>query len=344
MERCKYKLAIVEDNPVHFRVPIYKEMAKNKKIDFDVYFGTINDLSDRYRFETRGDKGFNIKLDGFEYSVLKNYYSFKERLPPKGLWNFGIVSELIENKYDAVIIYGYSSLLKKLAYVGAILSGTPIIFREEIDEVAQHGIKRFLKMIFYKFLFKVPRAFLYSYTKNRNFYESFGVSNDKLFLHPVAVDNKLYQSFAKKMRKKDIRKSMGIPGASNVFLCVGTIDKRKDSFNVLRAFKSLNDENNYLICLGDGPQKKELQYYVKNNGMKNVKFFDFKSDVDAVARIYSVADVFVIASVSDPSPKVLNEAMNFSLAIVASDGVGTAMIWLKMVKMVLFMRVVILIS
>ena len=327
-KHSKYKIAIMEDNPVHYRLPIHRAIAKNKKINITVYFCTTNDSSERYRYETSSKKGLGLKLYGFNYILLKNYYPFKEKIISGGswggLWNFGIVTELIKNKYDAVIIYGYSSFSKKLAYLGAKLSGTPIIFREAITESTGGKIKRVWKKIFYTLLFKIPDVFLYSCTENKEFYQKFGVPEKKLIRHPCSVDNKFYGELSRKIKKKNIRKKLGIPIDANVFLSVGTIDKRKFSFATLKAFEPLAQKNNYLIFLGEGPEKEKLQKCIEDKKISNVMFFKFKSNHEKVAEFYSVADVYVIASTGDPEPKALNEAMNFPVAVIASTGVGTA--------------------
>jgi len=320
----KYKVAVVDDNPIHFRVPLHRKFFENKQIDSVVYFFTMDDCSKRYQYETKKNNGFNLDLSGFEYRLLRNYCPFTKKLPPYRLWNFGIIWEIVNGNYDAVILYGYSSFGKKLAYLGALLSGTPVIFREEINEISGGKLKVFFKKFLYKILFKIPQAFLCSYTKNKKFYESFGVLSEKLFLHPCAVDNKLYRELAKGVDKKKVRKKLRIPEDANVFLSVGTIDARKNSFGLLKAFEKLGGDKNYLIYLGEGLDKKKIQRYIEDNRVENVKFFKFEHNYDKVAEYYSVADIFVIASVSDPSPKALNEAMNFSLPVIVSDGVGTA--------------------
>jgi glycosyltransferase involved in cell wall biosynthesis len=319
----KYKLAILETNPVHYRTPIYKKLTKHPKIDLMVYF--CSDVGPKEFFVPKFGKKVKFETEmKFNRKFLRNYYPLKERFLPKGLWNFSIVKELIKNKYDAIIIYGYSSLSNKLSYIAAKLSRTPIIFREEINEMAPGRIKPFLKGIVYRRLFKIPDAFLCSYTKNKEFYQSFDVPTRKLFMHPCAVDNKLYQKLAKKTNKQKARKKLKIPKSANVFLSVGEIHQRKGLFKTLKAFEMLKDKNNYLIFLGEGSEKGKLQKYTKNKQIKNVKFFSFKSKTKELAEFYSAADVFIVASLSDPSPKTLNEAMNFSLPVIVSNKVGTA--------------------
>ena len=72
MKKQKYRLAIVEDNPVHYRVPIYKEMAKNPRIDETVYFFTKDTGSKRYMNNYKKDKEIKIDIKGFKYKFIKN--------------------------------------------------------------------------------------------------------------------------------------------------------------------------------------------------------------------------------------------------------------------------------
>ena len=79
----------------------------------------------------------------------------------------------------------------------------------------------------------------------------------------------------------------------------------------------------YLVFVGDGPLRKKMEKYIADNKLERVVITGFKNQSE-IPKMYSIADIFVLPSEFDPSPKVINEAMNFSLPIIVTTGVGTA--------------------
>ena len=71
------------------------------------------------------------------------------------------------------------------------------------------------------------------------------------------------------------------------------------------------------------PRSTLFPYTTLFRSLDNVYFLGFKNQSE-LSPLYYIADVFVLPSEFDPSPKVINEAMNFSLPIITTKGVGTS--------------------
>jgi len=321
----KYRLAVLDFAPCNYRLPLFEKLAKNQKINLFVYFCSNNGVKGGSYDPETGEEFFweNI-VKGFEYKFLNEINSGKI-LRIKGY--FEIIKDILLKRYEAIIIYSYSSFTHKIAIIISWISRTPVIFRDEIHEVRGGLFKKNIKKIIYKFLFKIPKAFLYSYSKNRKFYEKFGVKNEKLFFHPCAVDNEFFKNEANKFKnsKDKIKKEIGIEKDSKVILFVGRISPRKRVFDILKSYGKINGvKNKTLLFIGPaGNEKERLERYTLKKNIKNVIFLGFKKTSE-ISKFYSIADLFVVASEYDPSPKVLNEAMNFSLPVIVSDKAGTA--------------------
>jgi glycosyltransferase involved in cell wall biosynthesis len=171
-------------------------------------------------------------------------------------------------------------------------------------------------------------ACLYSCEATAEYYRNFGVSNKDLFFCPCAVDNDRFKSYADELlpRRLELRSQYGIPNDAVVFLFTGRLVSRKRPMDIIAAFEHL--KSNYrskawMVFVGDGIEEKKLKDYSKRRNLKNVCFMGFRDQLE-ISKFYSLADVFVLSSDFDPSPKSLNEAMNFSLPVIASDMVGTA--------------------
>ena len=65
-----------------------------------------------------------------------------------------------------------------------------------------------------------------------------------------------------------------------------------------------------------------MEEYSKRHHIKAI-FTGFVNQTE-ISKYYSISDLNVVISDYDPSPKAMNEAMNFKLPIIVTDVVGTA--------------------
>ena len=324
----KHKIAFLISHPTQYHSPLFRELAKNPAVDLTVYFCSKSGLEEHF------DPGFG-QIYKWDIPLLEGYkYVFLKNISPKPAFNFfgqihpGIIKELKEKKYDALISHGYTALTYWLAFLGCWLTRTPLILKGESDlSRKSSAIKKIFKRIILKPLFRRASAFLYSYNLNKEFFRFYGAQEEKLFFCPSAVDNNFFRECYEdlKSKKAQIKKDLGIKNTSlpNV-LFVGKFIPRKRAVDILEAAKLLSGKVDFNILLvGDGREKEKLIDFVKKNDLDNVYFAGFKNQTE-LPKFYSIADVFVLPSEYDPSPKALNEAMNFELPAIVSDGVKTA--------------------
>ncbi len=326
-----YKIAILASHPVQYQVPIFRNLSKHPKIDLIVYFCS--------NFGVRKadfDPGFGKKikwdvdlLSGYKYKFLKNYSLSALSVGTLGpsffnLINMGIIKELLKEKYDAILIHGYTTLTNWFSFLFAWITKTPIIIRGETDFLKEGSFfNYFIKKLLLSPLFKKIDAFMYSYIKNKEFFMNYGVSEKKLFFLPCAVDNSFFEKKVNRNSLK-IKNKLKISENSLILLFVAKLIPRKRPMDLIKAFEYLNKkENIVLMFVGDGPEREKIERYVKDKNLKNIHFVGFKNQ-SKLPKYYSIADVFVLCSEHDPSPKAMNEAMASKLPIIATDKVGTA--------------------
>ena len=328
----KYKLAILTAHPIQYQAPLFRKLSENPKIDLTVYFNW-NFGVDKPSY----DSGFGkeIKwdipvLEGYNFNFLKNY-SFK---PSSNFWgqiNFGIISEIIKGKYDAIIIFGWNSFSNWLAFLTAFIIKTSVILRAESplnQEILKAGWKLKFKKIILGTLFKFISGFLYIGEENRKFYQFYGVPENKLFFAPYAVDNDRFIKEATSDKRQAIRNKLGMGKKDIVVLFVGKLIGKKRPIDLLKAYKNLENiktqehKSIHLIFVGDGALRPELEKYAEENNFKNVHFVGFKNQTE-LPEYYSIADIFVLPSgLGETWGLVVNEAMCFGLSIIVSDKVG----------------------
>ena len=104
----------------------------------------------------------------------------------------------------------------------------------------------------------------------------------------------------------------------------------KNQRTVIKALEKMKKADIYYVMCGIGPEKEELEQYVKEHHLeKNIQFAGFRSDVH---EILQCADCFVLSSFREGLSVALMEAMAEGLPVVCSrirgnvdlieDGVG----------------------
>lgn len=110
-----------------------------------------------------------------------------------------------------------------------------------------------------------------------------------------------------------------------IVLFVGTLNPVKGVKYLIEAFKeiNLNVPKTRLLLVGDGPERRNLEDIVNDNGLQEKINFIGRVGNDDVPKYMSIADVFVLPSLSESFGMVNLEAMACGLPIVATrvDGV-----------------------
>ena len=97
----------------------------------------------------------------------------------------------------------------------------------------------------------------------------------------------------------------------------------KRPLDLLEAFKMLNNPDYLLIFVGEGKLRKQMEDYVKQNGLQNVLLTGFVNQ-SQISKYYAIANVFVMCSEMETWGLSLNEAMNFELPVVISSTCGSS--------------------
>lgn len=315
-----YNIAILSSHPIQYKAPLFKAISNNSNISLIVYFqNKIGINTSIYDKDLKKDIKWDIPLlEGYDYEFLNN--------------KFSIFKKLLQSRHDCILISSYSKLSSWLAFLAAYLSGTKIIFRGEADPLQKKSAFKsvFKKITITPFLKNID-AILYSFELNKQYYKNFGVPEEKLFFFPCAVDTERFQntlSDFKKERNK-LRQGFGIKENDFVIGFTGKLIKRKRPFDLLKSFRNINKKdlsiegNIHLLYVGSGKLENNLKSFVEEKNIKNVHFAGFKNQSE-LPYYYNIMDLFVLPSKKDPSPKVLNEAMSFSLPIITTNKVGTA--------------------
>lgn len=110
-----------------------------------------------------------------------------------------------------------------------------------------------------------------------------------------------------------LREELLIPQDVPLVLAVARLSSEKNLAMLFGVLQTLSDA--WLVLVGDGPQRKNLEIAAHEAGVLNrVRFVGFRSDVE---RFYRIADVFVLPSLYEGFGQVLVEAMASGVPCVA---------------------------
>ena len=115
--------------------------------------------------------------------------------------------------------------------------------------------------------------------------------------------------------KINIRKKYFI-GKKTLFIYVGRLAKIKNPLFMVKSWKEIKNKNLFFLIIGDGPLRKQIEFYIKKNKLKNIKLAGFVSDLE-LKSIYSSADVLIHYSKYESFGLSILEGMAYGLPVIA---------------------------
>ncbi len=307
-------------------------MSKDPGISLKVIY-----LSDETITGYRDDQfGVTVKWDiplllGYDFLFLKNH-SWKPSLKNGffGLINFGLLRELKKAEKDAIVIvhgWGYFSLV--FAVCTAKIFGFRVGLRGESPlkhEDLNFSVKGIFRFLFFKIvLLPFVDKFFFIGNQNRMFYKKWGVRDSDLFFTPYSVDNARFRNefLRYKDKKKALREMYNIHENAFIILFSGKYISKKRPLDILQAINRLKGRNLFLIMMGEGELRSEMEKYIHENHINCYVLLTGFINQTEVSKFYALADVFVMCSERGETWGLsVNEAMNFNLPLIISDQTG----------------------
>jgi glycosyltransferase involved in cell wall biosynthesis len=322
-----FRLAILAPHVIQYQAPLFRMLARQPEIELSVFF-----CSD-WGAQSYHDEGFGQEvkwdvplLEGYRFEFLANWSMRPNSSRFWGRINPRIIQLLRHRKFDAIWVHGWARLTDWIAMLGAFILRVPVLIRGESNLLpVLPPWKSALKRIVLRNLFRRTSAFLAIGRYNAEFYSAYGVPKEKIYMVPYAVNNDFFLSQADRLAdgKGKLKQDLGIAPELPVVLYSGKLIEKKRPLDLIKAFEYVSGtQKAVLVCVGAGPLERELKQYAEAKHLP-VVFAGFRNQTE-LPKWFAIADVFVLPSGDEPWGLVVNEAMCFSLPIVASDQVGAA--------------------
>lgn len=290
------KILYIVNVAAPYRVDFFNELGKN--VDLTVFF-------ERSQVANREENWYKNDFKNFKSIVNTSNSSIK---------GFYILIKLIvENQYDEIILGGYSTKIGiKLTLLFKLLRKKYIL---NIDGGIIKPEKNITK-IGKKILISSADRWLCPGKHSLTYLKHYGAIENKIYLYPFTSLKKsdVLDTTVSAVKKSEIRKKLNIK-ENVIILYVGRFIKSKGIDTLLKSIKNYDDVGLYII---GGEPAKEYLNIIKDRGLKNVYFLNFKSK-EELDEYYCSSDMFVLPTRSDVWGLVINEAMAKGLPIITTS-------------------------
>ncbi|MFC5283194.1 glycosyltransferase family 4 protein [Pedobacter alpinus] len=332
------KIAFIVEFPTQFEVPFYQYVAKELKAE------SLKLKAEGERRKAEGLKPKALENERFDFHVIFNntdqqdYHDFE--LGKKVGWGFNLyegythfiadrndivnaVDTIITREnYDYIILNGYKNSYKGLAKL-CKSKNIPIALR--IDSVLYNlsPVKKFLKRIYLPFAYRQFDHFFAVGSETKRFLNWLSIANHRISYFSYSVDEVWFKAQSADVEKvKFLKETLQIKNET-VLLSVAKFVPRESPWDILEAFKLLNDKNLTLILVGDGEERKALEEYANQNSHLQIIFTGYVP-YQQLPYYYGLSTIFIHAAKNEPWGVSVHEALSCNCSVITSDKVGSS--------------------
>lgn len=324
------KIVFINSHPIQYFAPLYQYLAK-QNLDIEAWYCSDESIKGGM------DKEFGVPviwdvplLEGYKSIFFKNH-AFNKGIHQGffGLINFGLIKALKTKEKKIIVVPGWKFFSYVLAIIGARIFGHTVCMRAETPlahKLLKKGFLQYvkngvLKELFHNFI----HHFLYIGAQNKKYYQSFGISDEKLIFTPYAVDNDRFKKdfIAFSTKPELLKKQLEVPLDKFVILYSGKFIDKKRPLDLLNAIRISSYRDKFVVVfMGEGILRQSMTEFISKYKMKDIFLTGFVNQTD-VTKYYAVSNLFVMCSGTGETWGLsTNEAMNFGLPVVLSHLTG----------------------
>lgn len=324
-------LIFINSHPIQYFAPLYKYLNEHG-VKTQAWYGSDESIKGGMDKQFGTEVKWDIPLlQGYEYHFFKNY-SWKSSHYNGffGLISLGMIRRLFSMPKSVIVVHGWHYFAHFMVLLLGKMLGHTVCLRCEMpynQESLKTGWKQSLKNAGLKYiLFPRVSYFLNIGAQNRLFYKSFGIDDRQVLFIPYSVDNDRFRveknNYAGQLLQ--LRENLGIGEHDKIILYSGKYMAKKRPIDLLKAYIQLNKPDCWLILVGEGELRLEMEALIKQHSLTRVILTGFVNQ-SQIAEYYAISNVFVMCStIGETWGLSVNEAMNFNLPLIISDHTGCA--------------------
>ena len=328
------RLAYLVSHPIQYQTPLLRRVAQEPGIDLTVFFGSDSSVKG-YR-----DEGFGVEVK-WDIPLLEGYrHEFLPVLRDTGSEgtfspvNYGFYRRLTSTAngpaFDLLWVHGYTSVLQLYGIACGKLAGIPVITRSDsrIMGARATGAKHALKRLFFHVLGHILDGALTVGKLNHQYMRLYLGDDIPLYLLPYAVDNAWFEQQARLAapRRAELQAEWSLNPSRPVILFAAKMQTRKHCDDLIAAYAQLSpglgqDPHPYLVLVGDGEERRNLEQQAAATGFSSIRFCGFKNQQE-LPRYFDLATIFVSPASAEPWGLIVNEVMNAARPVILADETG----------------------
>lgn len=325
-------LAIVTSHPIQYQAALWRALAANGRVPFQVWFLTPHAVA------PTPDREFG-RTFAWDIDLLQGYpHRFLDVHPGWRLDRFGAIrlqrswgDEMRRQGVRTLWLEGWRFRTLWAAAAAARRADIPLWLRGESHDLgpAPRPPLRWVKSAALRWLFRPAERFLAIGTANRRFYRKHGVPEDRLAPAPYAADVGRLAAEAARLRPQRalLRQRWNIPDDAFVALFCGKLVERKRPFDLVAAGQLQPHPAGrrlHLLFAGDGALRDGVRAALARPGAPAGTLAGFLNQSEIPAA-FVAADCLVLPSDHRETwGLVVNEALACGLPPVVSDRCGCA--------------------
>lgn len=281
----------------------------------NLYVVTTNPFSKRLTFKNNVLRIPGIKLKWLYDYILAPIYNKKALKILKNIdadiihvhtdFSMAQLAYIYKKHSKAALVYTYHTMYEDYTYY---------ITKGYFDRTSKWIIRQYSLAVSDK-----TNALITPSYKSLNYLRKIGVSK-YIGVIPTGIDTSRFINYKLDLNQKnEFLDKYNIPRDAKIMLFLGRIAKEKNIEELLDNFKSLREirDDVYFVIVGNGPNKKDLEKQTEDLGISDRTRFIGAVPYETIDFYYSIADVFVNASVSETQGLTYLEAMASKKIILA---------------------------
>ena len=325
------RLAVLITHPIQYFRPVFAELAKQPGLELRVFFGCDHGL----RSSLDPDFGVSFAWDlpaneGFPHAFmsqapLEQLSRLRCALPLA--WR--AARSISAWQPDRVLVFAYTPVFISLSTLLLKIRGQALLLRADGTDRAfpcswlKSSIKDAVLRLWYR---QFRHVFPIGTDSDRHF-ARLGVPQPHR--HPVSyavdVDFFAHQQQRWSHQRSRLRRELGIAPTDLVLLWSAKMTPVKAPFLVVEALAAMQEavrQRLWLVAMGDGPLRQSFEAQLQPLLPGRSHFLGFCNQSE-IGRGYAMADALVFPSTQGETwGLVVNEALQFGLAVIASDHPG----------------------
>jgi glycosyltransferase involved in cell wall biosynthesis len=299
-------------HPAPYKVNLFNGLSKH--LDLTVFFerklGKYQRLQyvdpESYQFKYRFLKGMNLGKE--------NHISLE------------VIHHIKNNRYDYVVMNGYSSLTEILTILYLQRHHIPYYIYVNGGLIRRES---FLKFQFKKRLISKAIGYFSPTEFIDNYLLYYGATVDKIIHFPYSTvfANEILAKPLSLEEKLSLRKVIGLPLEGKIFISIGEFIARKNFSQLIQAWQSV-PASMQLMLVGEGQEASIYRKLIHRYKLKNVHLTLFQPK-NLFLSMLRASDGFILLSKEDIYGHVVNEALSQGVPVLASDKVISAQVLIQ---------------